>query len=101
MPRIAERRAPSGVLVQGVDAAVHIDGGVVSDGAAVGGGYLVIHVAAALQHGGNIGQQAGAPGVAEGSQGLASGVACEGKGGAQIKPCGIDTHQLCSQYRVA
>ena len=101
MPRIAERCTPSGVLVQGVDAAVHIDGGVVSDSAAVGGGYLVIRVTPALQHGCNIGQQPGALRIAQRAQRLAAGIACKGKGGAQIEPCGIDTHQLGSQYRVA
>ena len=100
MPVIAQGCTPFGVLTQGVDAAIDIDGRVALHGAAVGDGNFVIRVAVGLQHGGQVGQQLGTLGMAQRAQGLATGFAGKGKGGGQIQARGIDTDQWRAQHGI-
>ena len=97
---VAQRFAQLGVGAQREDGAVNVHRRVGFDGAAVGGGDVVVGVAVGLQHLDRRCQQGSAFAVAQGAQGSAAVRAGKVKTAHQVQAGGVHAHQFGPQHGV-
>src|SRR5690606_26676186 len=97
---ISHPRTQFGVVAQRVEAAVHVDGGVVGHGAGVLLGNVVVLVAVGLQYLVDLRQQPSAFGIGHGAQCLAALFTSVAIASCKIEALGAKRSQLGAKYGI-